>query len=106
MDAFDGTTTLYAFDPSDPILQAWRQVYPELFTAASEIPAGHPRALPLPADQFSAQAEVYRNYHMTDPRVFYNKEDAWAIPNQSAGKPIEPFFVLMRLPGQRASTST
>ena len=47
-----------------------------------------------------AQAEVYRTYHMTDPRVFYNKEDQWEIPGERQGKMMEPFFVLMKLPGQ------
>ena len=47
-----------------------------------------------------AQAEVYRTYHMTDPRVFYNKEDQWEIPGERQGKTMEPFFVLLKLPGQ------
>ncbi len=100
IDAFDGTTKLYAFDPKDPVLQAWGKVYPSLFTPATQIPQAIREHFRYPSDLFSAQAEVYRNYHMTDPRVFYNKEDSWAIPNQSTGKPIEPFFVLMRLPGE------
>ena len=39
---------------------------------------------------------------MTDPRVFYNKEDQWEIPGERQGKPMEPFFVLMQLPGRAA----
>ncbi len=100
IDAFDGTTTMYAFDPQDPILKAWSEIYPSLFTPGTKIPAAIGEHFRYPSDQFSAQAEVYRNYHMTDPRVFYNKEDSWAIPNQGSGKPVEPFFVLMRLPGE------
>ncbi len=49
---------------------------------------------------FEAQAEIYRTYHMTDPRVFYNKEDQWEIPGERKGDPMEPFFVLMKLPGE------
>jgi uncharacterized protein len=49
---------------------------------------------------FEAQAEIYRTYHMTDPRVFYNKEDQWEIPGERKGSPMEPFFVLMKLPGE------
>jgi uncharacterized membrane protein (UPF0182 family) len=100
IDAFDGATALYAFDPQDPILQAWSKVYPELFTPGTKIPSAIREHFRYPSDQFTAQAEIYRNYHMTDPRVFYNKEDSWAIPNQSTGNPMEPFFVLMRLPGE------
>jgi hypothetical protein len=100
IDAFNGTTTLYAFDPQDPVLKAWQTIYPSLFTPGDKIPKAVSEHFRYPSDQFSAQAEVYRNYHMTDPRVFYNKEDSWAIPNQSTGKPVEPFFVLMRLPGE------
>ena len=39
-----------------------------------------------PQGLFMAQAEVYRTYHMTDPRVFYNKEDQWEIPGERQGK--------------------
>jgi uncharacterized membrane protein (UPF0182 family) len=100
VDAFDGTTTFYAFDPEDPVLKAWRKVFPSLVVDGSKIPAGIRDHFRYPQGLFMAQAEVYRTYHMTDARVFYNKEDQWEIPGERQGKIMEPFFVLMKLPGQ------
>jgi len=100
IDAFDGSTTFYAFDPEDPVLKAWREVFPSLVVDGSKIPEAIREHFRYPQGLFMAQAEVYRTYHMTDPRVFYNKEDQWEIPGERQGKRMEPFFVLMKLPGQ------
>jgi hypothetical protein len=101
VDAYDGTTTLYAFDPDDPLLAAWGSVFPGLLTDAGQMPEGIVAHLRYPADYFSLQAEVYKTYHMLDPKVFYNKEDQWALPGEGAegtGAPMDPFYVLMELP--------
>ena len=102
IDAFDGTTTFYAFDSKDPILSAWRKVFPTLVQDGDKIPQAIRDHFRYPEGLFTAQAEVYRTYHMTDPRVFYNKEDQWEIPGERQNKTMHPFFVLMTLPGQTA----
>jgi len=102
VDAFDGTTHFYAFDETDPVLKAWRSVFPSLVESGSKIPQGIRDHFRYPQGLFEAQAEVYRTYHMTDPRVFYNKEDQWELPGERKGATMEPFFVLMRLPGEAA----
>lgn len=99
VDAFTGETTFYAFDENDPILKAWRGVFPTLITSADKIPDGIRAHFRYPQGMFSAQAEVYRTYHMTDPNVFYNKEDQWELPGERQGRVMEPFFVLLQLPG-------
>ena len=99
VDAFDGTTTFYAFDKTDPVLQAWRKVFPSLVVDGDKIPQAIRDHFRYPQEMFEAQAEVYRTYHMTDPRVFYNKEDQWEIPGERQGHPMAPFYVLMKLPG-------
>jgi len=101
VDAYDGTTTLYAHDPADPLLAAWSRVYPGLLADADDMPEGIAEHLRYPADLFSLQAEVYKTYHMQDPKVFYNKEDQWALPGEGSdgsGTPMDPFYVLMQLP--------
>lgn len=101
VDAYDGTVKLYAFDPNDPVLKAWRSVFPSLFTNADLIPGEVADHFRFPQGLFSTQAEIYRNYHMTDPIVFYNKEDSWDIPVGIGGVgEMEPFYVLMQLPMQ------
>jgi hypothetical protein len=99
VDAFTGETTFYAFDAEDPILKAWGNVFPTLLTSADEMPASIRSHLRYPQGFFSAQAEVYRTYHMTNANTFYNKEDQWEIPGLRQGEAMEPFFVLLQLPG-------
>ncbi len=100
VDAYDGTVKMYAFDPDDPVLKAWGEIFPTLLTDAEEIPDDVREHFRYPQGLFAIQAEVYRNYHMTDPKVFYNKEDSWDIPSVDSAGPMEPFYVLMRLPGE------
>jgi len=108
IDAYDGTTTFYVFDPSDPILAAYRSVFPTLFKDAAQMPPDLRKHVRYPELLLNLQATVYGLYHMTDPGVFYNREDLWTIASE-AGKdaggaqttqPMEPNFVLMKLPGE------
>jgi uncharacterized membrane protein (UPF0182 family) len=108
IDAYDGTTTFYVFDSEDPILAAWRGIYPGLFKDASEMPAWLRKHVRYPELLLSLQAQVYGLYHMTDPEVFYNREDMWTVATQTGtgdegeqtAQAMEPNFVLMNLPGE------
>jgi hypothetical protein len=108
VDAYDGTTTFYVFDDQDPILAAYRQIFPTLFKDASTMPAGLRKHVRYPELLLKLQAEVYGLYHMTDPSVFYNREDLWTVATEvglgSGGEQatlaMQPNFVLMKLPGE------
>ncbi len=100
VDAYDGTVTLYASD-DDPIRDAWSRVFPGLISPGEQMPKGVREHLRYPEDLFRVQAEVYKNYHMLDPQVFYNKEDTWSFPGEGTDNQMEPYYVLMRLPGDR-----
>jgi uncharacterized membrane protein (UPF0182 family) len=110
VDAYDGTTTMYVFDTEDPILAAYRRLFPSLFQDASAMPADLHRHVRYPELMLTMQATVYGLYHMTNPDVFYNREDLWSVASevgmneqrQQASRTMEPNFVLMRLPGERA----
>jgi uncharacterized membrane protein (UPF0182 family) len=97
VDAYSGKTTFYAIG-SDPVRDAWAAVFPTVVTPQSQVPASAAAHFRAPRRLFSAQADVYRAYHMTDPTVFYNREDLWAVPNDSAGKPIQPAYLMLDLP--------
>ncbi|MDZ4168354.1 MAG: UPF0182 family protein [Coriobacteriia bacterium] len=99
VDAYTGETTFYAFDSEDPVLAAWRSIFPTLLADADQVPEAIQEHFRYPEGLFVAQAEAFRTYHMTDPGVFYNKEDQWEIPGERQGEPMEPFFVLLQLPG-------
>ena len=108
VDAYDGTTTFYVFDNQDPILAAYRGIFPSLFKDASAMPQDLRKHVRYPELMLKLQAEVYGLYHMTNPEVFYNKEDQWTVATEvgmgeggaQQTQPMEPNFVLMRLPGE------
>ncbi len=108
VDAYNGTTTFYVFDSEDPIIAAYRGIFPSLFKDASAMPADLHRHVRYPELLLSLQAQVYGLYHMTDPVVFYNREDLWTIATEvglsqageQATQSMEPNFVLMKLPGE------
>jgi uncharacterized membrane protein (UPF0182 family) len=91
-----------------PIIDAYRGIFPRLFQDASSMPADLRAHVRYPETLLTLQAEVYGLYHMTDPAVFYNREDLWTVASDlSAGEqrekqasPMEPNFVLMTLPGE------
>jgi uncharacterized protein len=106
IDAYDGSTTFYVFDAADPILTAYRAIFPALFKDVSTMPPDLRRHVRYPELLLALQAEVYGLYHMTDPQVFYNREDLWTVASEAtAAEPgakasMEPNFVLMKLPGE------
>src|ERR1700680_1173366 len=79
VDAYDGTTTFYVFDPDDPIIAAYRRIFPSLFKDAAMMPPGLRKHVRYPELLLKLQAEVYGLYHMTDPAAFYNREDLWTV---------------------------
>ena len=106
VDAYTGEMSLYVFDPSDPIIQVYENLFPKLFRPASEMPADLRRHARYPEVLFRAQAEAYRVFHMRDPQVFYNKEDIWEIAHTLTGQsgqpePMQPTYVVATLPGEK-----
>ena len=83
IDAYDGTTTFYVFDAEDPIIAAYRAGFPTLFKDASAMPADLREHVRYPGTAAGVQADVYGLYHMTNPEVFYNREDLWTRRQRS-----------------------
>ena len=106
IDAYDGVVHLYVFDAEDPLIQAYRHLFPELFAPASAMPPGlraHARA---PEMLFRAQAEIYRTYHMRDPESYYNRADLWDLATFTTGtqgqpEPVPPTYMVAELPGEK-----
>ena len=111
IDAYNGTVWFYVFDPQDPIINAYRRVFPNLFQDVSQMPADLRAHVRYPETLFRAQGEVYSLYHTQNPKVFFQREDVWSVAQQvtvdTQGKkqsaPIDPYFVQMRLPGEDES---
>ena len=106
IDAYEGTTDFYVIDPKDPIIKAYQATFPSLFKPIDAMPAGLRAHLRVPIDLFDTQVQVYATYHITDPKVFFAREDVWDIPTAqtapgSAAVPVQPYYVLFRLPGEQ-----
>ncbi len=102
IDPYEGTTTFYVVDPNDPIVRTYQAIFPSLFRPVSEMLAGLRAHWRYPEDIFRIQSYVYATYHMRDPKVFYNKEDAWQFAKETyLGElhDIDSYYVIMRLPG-------
>ncbi len=104
VDAYNGAVTFYVSDPDDPVLAAYARAFPGTFMPASKMPEDLAAHIRYPEDIFRIQSDRLVTYHMTDPRVFYNREDVWALPTQKyAGKTsaMDPYYALIRLPGEQ-----
>ena len=116
VNAYDGTMNFYVVDENDPIMTAYNDIFPDLFSPRSEMSSELLDHIRYPEDLFTIQSDMYRDYHMTDPRVFYADEDPWVIPSDSSTtprvatlrgefteigfKPMLPYYLLMSLPGE------
>ena len=109
VDAYNGTVHFYVFDEEDPVIAAYRHIFPSLFEDADRMPSDLREHVRYPELLLEIQALAYGLYHMTDPAVFYNREDLWSVATEVSGNAprdqptaMEPNFVLMRLPGESA----
>ena len=105
VDAYHGTTTIYTFDGTDPIIQSYSRVFPNLFQPMEAMPASIREHARYPELIFDIQAELYRTFHMRDPTVFYNREDIWDVGRSLAGdtgaaERMKPTYIVATLPGE------
>ncbi len=104
IDAYDGETHLYVFDSADPIISAYRTLFPHLYEDQSKMPEALRAHIRYPEEMFEIQAALYRTYHMRNPQAFYNNEDIWELSRYSSGngepKPVTPTYVIATLPGE------
>jgi uncharacterized protein len=104
IDAYQGSVTFYAADAADPIAQTLARTFPDLLTPLDQMPADLRAHVRYPEGIFAIQAAVYATYHMTNPAVFYNKEDQWeapAVDSSGESRRMEPYYTMMKLPGEQ-----
>ena len=109
IDAYNGTLHFYVFDSQDPLIATYRATFPTLFQDASQMPADLRAHVRYPETLIKVQGEVYGLYHTQSAKVFFQREDVWNVAqqiglddqNRKQVQPIEPYFVLMQLPGEQ-----
>jgi uncharacterized membrane protein (UPF0182 family) len=107
VDAYDGSVAFYVFDKDDPLLRAYRNLFPKLFRDADMMPETLRAHVRYPEALLTAQADAYSLYHTDDAKVFFQREDMWSVARESVAKdggaaearPLEPYFALLQLPG-------
>lgn len=121
IDAHNGDVTFYDFDPNDPIIRAWENIHPGMFTDASEMPEGIENHLRYPQDLFRVQSEIYLDYHVGEENQLFSGNDQWSFPEDPSdpgrtgnnrlfgdvrstdGSPLSqimPYYLLTELPGE------
>ncbi|MGC1246222.1 MAG: UPF0182 family protein, partial [Spirulinaceae cyanobacterium] len=103
IDAYDGTMTFFVIDEIDPVLATYQKIFPNLFTSKAKISPQIKAHFRYPSDLFKIQAQMYLAYHMSNPQVFYNREDLWRFPTtvyEGKQETMEPYYLIMRLPGE------
>ncbi len=102
VDAYDGHVTLYAWDDTDPVLQAWQKVYPSTLKPLDAMSAQLMSHVRYPTDLFKVQRAMLGVYHVDDAQSFYQRDNAWATPNdpQDPQKLQPPYYLTMQMPGQ------
>jgi uncharacterized protein len=109
IDAYNGTVHFYVFDPQDPLITAYRAIFPTLFEDAGKMPADLRAHVRYPETLMRTQGEVFSLYHTQNTKVFFQREDVWSVATQvvlddqekKAVQPIDPYYVLMQLPGEQ-----
>jgi uncharacterized protein len=99
VDAYDGTLDFFVSDQQDVMVRAYERIFPGLFKPVAAMPADLRRHIRYPHQFLQIQADMFAAYHMTDPKVFYNKENLWEVPTLGDSQ-MQPYYMIMRLPGE------
>ncbi len=122
VDAYDGTVSFYVMPTEDPIIEAWRDAFPELFSDFEEMPATLRDHLRYPQDLFRVQTNMYARYQVEDPEALIIGTEAWAVAQDpgrtvraggteetstdefgvetSSERRVNPYYSLLTLPGE------
>ncbi|MBY0494673.1 MAG: UPF0182 family protein [Cyanobacteria bacterium] len=106
VDAYQGSVDFYTADTADPIARTLAAIFPHLLKPLEQMPAGLRAHVRYPEGIFATQASVYATYHMTNPAVFYNKEDQWeapAVDSSGESRRMAPYYTMMKLPGEQTA---
>lgn len=103
VDGVTGEVSVFAV-ASDPILRTYSRVFPGLVQPIDRMPADLRAHLKVPTPLIALRASLLGEYHLTDARAFYEKEDVWSVGTENYRSEIiaiDPTPVMLPLPGQR-----
>ncbi|MGI6702538.1 MAG: UPF0182 family protein [Clostridia bacterium] len=103
IDAYNGNIDYYLIDEEDAVAVTYSRIFPGLFKSFDQMPEGLKEHIRYPETLFDIQAEIFRDYHMENPQVFYNREDAWSIALEQYGNEtveLDSSYQIIKLPGE------
>ncbi|PKQ27844.1 MAG: UPF0182 family protein [Candidatus Anoxymicrobium japonicum] len=103
IDAYEGDVSLYVIDSSDPVVETYQKIFPQIFKPFDAMPPDIKKHLRYPEDLFLAQANVLQTFHMVSPNQFYNREDQWDFPQEQYNNQrqmMQPYYIILKLPGE------
>lgn len=103
IDVYNGDTKYYVFDEEDPIIMTYKKIFPDLFSVKEEMPEGLKSHVRYPRLLFDIQTDIYKVYHMNNPRVFYNRDDVWDIAKEKYMHDVQPMesnYAMFKLPDE------
>lgn len=113
VDAYDGSVELFTWDSEDPILEAWKGVYPGMIKDMSEVSGDLMSHFRYPEDMFKVQRSLLETYHVTEAAEFYTGGDRWRLSEDPTSSTAEgststqqvqpPYYLTMQMPGQESA---
>lgn len=100
IDAYNGEVNYYVIDSTDPLIRVWQKIFPHLLKSLSSLSPDLRRHFRYPEYLMAIQRDMLLQYHMTDPKTFYEKEDYWAVPIHNQDETFEPYYVTLKLPDE------
>ncbi|HLK94765.1 MAG TPA: UPF0182 family protein [Nocardioidaceae bacterium] len=102
VDAYTGEVALYEWDEDDPILDAWRETFPDTVQSKDEISEPLLEHLRYPEDLFKVQREVLQTYHVEEASTFYSGTERWEVPTDPAASSESvlqpPYYLSVQMP--------
>nr|WP_307815608.1 UPF0182 family protein [Myceligenerans indicum] len=105
VDAYDGSVDLYAWEPNDPVLKTWENVFPGSVRPLDEISGELMSHVRYPEDLFKVQRKLLTEYHVTDASDFFSGNDFWNNPQDPTSDatvaPLQPpYYLTLQMPEQ------
>lgn len=106
IDAYDGTTEAYIIDQEDPVIQVYKNMYPDIFIEG-DLPQYLRNHMRYPEKLFKIQTQMLTRYHIDSENIstFYSNQNLWDIARYPTDRdslrlnPIEPYYNMIKLPG-------
>ena len=114
VNAYTGKVDFYAVKHEEALMNSYKYSFPNLFKGFDEMPQGLQSHLRFPDYLTRIQANVYKDYHVTNARSFLQKglqlvipKEVYGVAKQTKSGPkwkddqeMMPYYAMIKLPGE------